>query len=137
VDSCGPVLVAVLGGHVDVGACGPGEAMPHLTAKTMRLIGVMNDSRMSQLPDVLTFKEQGWDLALGSWIGFGAPKGTPPEILTKLRGVFEQVYNDPEVAKAFNDRGFFRDFIVGDAFKTFAQEQTKFFSDLAAQVKSQ
>ncbi len=134
-DSCAPVLVAVLGGHVDVGSCGPGESKPYLTAKTMRSLGIMSDARMPQFSDIPTVKEQGVDVAVGSWAGFGTPKGVPPEILTKLRDAFLEASQNPQVIAAFNERGFIKDFVAGEDYRNFANQQTEFFSALMANFK--
>ena len=41
--------------------------------------------RIKTLPDVLTFKEQGYDLEYYFWVGIFAPKGTPAPIIYTFR----------------------------------------------------
>jgi tripartite-type tricarboxylate transporter receptor subunit TctC len=44
---------------------------------------------------VPTFREQGIDCLIGTWNGFFAPKGTPPEILAIFERTLENVSKDP------------------------------------------
>jgi tripartite-type tricarboxylate transporter receptor subunit TctC len=41
--------------------------------------------RAKPLPDVPTFKDQGYDLEYYFWVGLFAPKGTPDSVVAKLR----------------------------------------------------
>lgn len=61
-DSGGEVLAAVLGGHIDLCAISPAEAGEHLTAGSLKPMAVSADERISLLPDVPTFIEEGIDI---------------------------------------------------------------------------
>jgi len=49
------------------------------------------------MPDVPTFKEQGYDVLAGVWFGAFAPKDTPDEVVETLEKTFKQIYDMPEV----------------------------------------
>ena len=46
---------------------------------------------------------KGYDLV--TWFGFGAPAGTPPEIVQRLRDEFARVAADPAVKAKFREAG--------------------------------
>jgi tripartite-type tricarboxylate transporter receptor subunit TctC len=44
---------------------------------------------------VPTLKERGIDLSIYTWRGIAAPKGTPPEVVAKLKDVAAKTMNEP------------------------------------------
>lgn len=96
--SSSDTAVAVLGGHVEVGAGNPGAIMEFLEAGRLRVLGVLANERSPILPDVPTFAEQGID-ADGSWQqirGIFAPKGVPAEIQEKIAAALKTAIEDPD-----------------------------------------
>jgi tripartite-type tricarboxylate transporter receptor subunit TctC len=73
--------VAMLGGHVEVSTSALGEVAEFATARRVRILGLPSKERISMFPNVPTFKEQGFDVDMGSFFGLIAPKGTPKEII--------------------------------------------------------
>ena len=65
------------------------------------MLGFGSTTRLPQYPDVPTLAESGLPgYEAGSWYGLAAPKGTPPEIVTKLNGETQRIFNDA----AFRDK---------------------------------
>ena len=56
----------------------------------------MSEERVDIIPDVPTFKEQGYDVIMSSDRGFSAPAGTPSEIINKMAKAVEDTLNNPE-----------------------------------------
>ena len=81
----GPAVTAVLGGNANFFMSPTSIALPHINAGKVRALAVSSAVRARSLPDVPTFKEQGYDLEYYFWIGLFAPKGTPDPIISKLR----------------------------------------------------
>ena len=81
----GPAVTAVLGGNVNFFMSPTSIALPHIRAGKVRPLAVSSATRTKSLPDVPTFKEQGYDLEYYFWVGIFAPKGTPAPIITTLR----------------------------------------------------
>lgn len=94
------------GGHVQVGCWSWGEVKAMVEAGKIRILGVMSEERDERIPDVPTFKEQGYDLVYGSWRGIAAPKGLPEKVKAKLDEVFADAIQDPGVVKQLKDAGF-------------------------------
>ena len=99
-------ITKLLGGHVDFGGGHPSEVLPHVKAGRLRVLAVAFEQRDPSIPDVPTFREQGYDVVTaGSVKGFGAPKGTPKEILAYLEKKFKDIADDPEFHKIMKDIG--------------------------------
>jgi tripartite-type tricarboxylate transporter receptor subunit TctC len=81
----GPAVTAVLGGNVNFFMSPTSIALPHIRAGKVRPLAVSSAKRTKSLPDVPTFKEQGYELEYYFWVGIFAPKGTPAPIITTLR----------------------------------------------------
>jgi tripartite-type tricarboxylate transporter receptor subunit TctC len=81
----GPAVTAVLGGNVNFFMSPTSIALSHIKAGKVRPIAVSSTKRTKSLPDVPTFKEQGYDLEYYFWVGLFAPKGTPGPVIETLR----------------------------------------------------
>jgi len=102
----GPFIVALLGGHVDIGITGPPVSLPHIQAGKLRALAYNDNKRFPQTPNVPTAKEQGIDLIDHFWRSILAPKGTPPSIINKLASAFKKITEDPsfvEMIKKFGE----------------------------------
>ena len=91
-----PNISALLGGHISAAAINASEATPYVNSGKARVLGVMEEERFEFLPNVPTFREQGYDIISGSTRGFVAPKGTPEEIINKMADAVKQTLQNPE-----------------------------------------
>ncbi|SDI37509.1 tripartite tricarboxylate transporter substrate binding protein [Propionivibrio dicarboxylicus] len=89
-------VMAVVGGHVDASVAIVSDVLPFLKSGEVRILASAGNSRMPQAPEVPTLKEQGYDVALVSWFGVGAPKGVAANQLEVLRSAFLKATDDPE-----------------------------------------
>jgi len=93
----GEVRGAVASGEIMIGAINVGEALAYQKGGTpIRFLGQMGKTRSVILPDVPTFKEQGYDYELASLRGLAAPKGLPPEVRKQLVDAIAKTLTDPE-----------------------------------------
>ena len=90
----GPALTALLGGHIDSVWAPLAAADSHIRAGTMRVLGVSGAARVSDYPDVTSFRELGIDSPFVQWTGIVAPKGVPAERLSALREGFRRITAD-------------------------------------------
>lgn len=71
---------------------------PQVDAGKLRILGVAGAERLTLLPDVPTFGEQGYpDIRFSPWTVMLAPAGTPPEVIRKLSDAMTATYSEPEV----------------------------------------
>ena len=75
----GDMLINVLNHTLDMGIGELQEIRGQLDAGKLRLLAVVGDERLPQLPDLPTVKEQGIDLSVRKFRGLAGPKGTPPD----------------------------------------------------------
>jgi putative tricarboxylic transport membrane protein len=108
------VLVAIVGGHVDVAVGEYTELKGQLDAGKVKVLTVLTEERMSQMPDVPTLKEEGMDLVVLRPRGIMAPKDTPPEVIKVLTDAIEKIYDDAEFKKVYEGEGLIADFVSGD-----------------------
>ena len=91
----GPIMMAVLGKHVDIGHCVvPAVCAPQVEAKKIRLLAMTSDKRLPAYPDVPTLKELGYDVTHSIWHTLMVPAGTPPEVVAKLRQGLKAMVDD-------------------------------------------
>jgi tripartite-type tricarboxylate transporter receptor subunit TctC len=92
----GPALVDLIGGQVQVMFEGITSSIEYVRAGKLRALAVTAATRSAALPDVPTIGEfvPGYD---GSgWIGIGAPKDTPKEIVETLNREINAGLADPK-----------------------------------------
>lgn len=94
----GPASQALLAGQVDLMFEQTSAAVPSIQAQKIRAIAITSAQRLPQLPDVPTFAELGLpEVTVSNWMGYVAPKGTPPEIVARLYDAFAKAVEHPDV----------------------------------------
>jgi tripartite-type tricarboxylate transporter receptor subunit TctC len=101
----GPAVTAVLGGNVNFFMSPTSIALPHIRAGKVRALAVSSAKRAKTLPDVPTFKEQGYDLEYYFWVGMFAPKGTPEPVVKTLRAGLDKAAHSEQFLKAMDNLG--------------------------------
>lgn len=97
----GDLLVAVLGGHVDLGLGEPGEVMGQVEGKKVRILACFTEKRLDLLPDVPTMKELGHNVVVEKFRGIVGPKGLPAEVLTWWETKIQQLLKDAKYKKYY------------------------------------
>jgi tripartite-type tricarboxylate transporter receptor subunit TctC len=95
----GQVLTAISGGQVDAAHTNPGNAKPLIDAKRIRMLAVSSEKRLSDFPDIATYRESGWDFVRYNWRGLVARSGMPAATLDRLSGAIEKVHKSAEWKK--------------------------------------
>ncbi|MEM8838507.1 MAG: tripartite tricarboxylate transporter substrate binding protein [Pseudomonadota bacterium] len=68
-------------------------------------IAIASPERNPQLPDLPTFKEQGYDVVIENWVGLSGPAGIPAEMTKTINETVLAVFANPEVQKRLTDLG--------------------------------
>ncbi len=87
--------VQVLGGNVEVYACNVSEAAEDVKSGVVRPLGVMSPTRSKFMPNVPTFREQGFNEIWSTSRGVAAPAGLPKDIETALIAALEKTVASP------------------------------------------
>jgi tripartite-type tricarboxylate transporter receptor subunit TctC len=88
------MLPQVFSGQVDLAAMNVSEALPFLREGRLRGLGQAGPARWANMPDVPTYREQGFDVLGSAARGFIAPAGLPPEITERLLAAFTTLAAD-------------------------------------------
>lgn len=95
----GPVIPALLGGHVEIAFLWPDVVMGLYKARKLKILCYISDKRSKVLPNVPTSKEYGFNVSGGSRHFIIVPNGVPKPISEKLNGIMKKVIQDPEFVK--------------------------------------
>ena len=100
-----PAVTDLVAGQVQVMFDVTPTSLPHIKAGKLRALGVTTTEPLGFLPDVPTIDSflKGYEAA--GWIGFGVPRGTPPEIIVTLNRQTNAAVLDPNVKQRIADLG--------------------------------
>jgi len=93
----GPAITDLLGGQVQVLFAGTLEAIEHIRAGRLRPLAVTDTTRLEALPDIPTVGEFVAGYEASAWLGLGAPKNTPADIVDKLNKEINAGLGDPKI----------------------------------------
>jgi tripartite-type tricarboxylate transporter receptor subunit TctC len=91
----GPAVTQLLGGHVAATGQGLAAVAPHIKGGKLRALASWGAKRHSNLPDVATFKELGYDLEAYLWVGLFTTAGVPEPTLKAMRDLIRRTMTDP------------------------------------------
>ncbi len=86
----------LLAGRIDLMLDNISAAQSHIQAGSLKAIAVSSTFRASQLPEIPTLAEQGVDFEAISWMAIFAPRGTPPNVVAKLRSSIDAIRQSRE-----------------------------------------
>jgi tripartite-type tricarboxylate transporter receptor subunit TctC len=103
--SAGPALTDLLGGQVQVMFASTVSSIGYIRAGRLRALAVTTATRREALPDVPTMAEFLPGYEATGWVGIGAPKNTPVEIVDKLNKEINAGLADPKLKARLADVG--------------------------------
>ncbi len=89
--SGGEVMVALLGGHVELASANPGEALAQMEAKKVWVLGANTEKRIEDAPNIPTLKEQGINVVFQQFRSIAAPKDIPKEAVKYYEELFKKL----------------------------------------------
>ena len=102
-----PAIQSTIGGHTPIAFTALPPALSAVQAGQLRALGVAATERVSQLPDVPTFAEQGIkDQEADTITGIVAPAGTPKEIVDLLYREIAKAVGQADVKDRLTTLGF-------------------------------
>ena len=97
----------LFGEALDFAWANPASARNHTGAGKMKVLGITGTRRVSIMPNVPTFTEQGLaGFDIDSWIGIYGPAKLPPEIQTAWVSALREITAMPDVAARLTAFGF-------------------------------
>ena len=101
----GPLLTDLLAGQVAVSFAGIAGSIEYVRTGKLRAFAVTTATRSEALPDIPTVSEFVPGYEAGDWLGVGAPKNTPAEIVDRLNTEINAALADPKIKARFADLG--------------------------------
>ncbi len=104
---CGPAMVDVLGGQVELAVVTLGGAMTHIKSGKMKALAISSKDRSAVLPDVPTVAESGAPgFNFSQWQGLAVPGGTPERVKTALYDAVSKVMKTDAMQKRLFELGY-------------------------------
>lgn len=91
----GDLLVAVLGGAVDLGIGEPGELVSQVEAKQVRILASFTEQPLPGV-EYPTAKQQGFDIVVVKFRGLLGPKGMPDQAVKAIENAVQKALQSPE-----------------------------------------
>jgi tripartite-type tricarboxylate transporter receptor subunit TctC len=101
-----PTAMGLASNEVQVSFLALGSIRPQVKAGQVRILGVVSDKRLEELPDVPTFDQAGLaGFDLTNWFGVMGPNGLPADIVGKLNAAVQAMVADPVVLNRYREAG--------------------------------
>ena len=123
----GLALIGLVSGQVDMEIMAVPAAIAQIQAGRVRPLAVLAPQRSTQLPNVPTAKEQGYDnFEISVWYGILAPAATPRDIVNRLNAELNKVITAPDMKEKMAANGVdplggtpeqFRDYIRSESLR--------------------
>ena len=101
----GPATVGLLANEVQFMFATYSSTLTFAKQGRLRMLGSLALERSPSMPDIPTMREQGFDMAVGSWQGLFVPTGTPAVAVKTLFKVGQETMKDATVIKRLGDSG--------------------------------
>ena len=68
-------------------------------------VAIASPERNPEVPNVPTFREQGYDIVIENWVGISAPAGMDPALAETIHDTVLAVFANPEVKVRLTELG--------------------------------
>lgn len=118
----------MLSGQVDFGVHDPVFALSQVRGDRFRVLALGAAERLKGIPDIPTFKEQGYDIDQLGWWGAMVPAGVPADIVTTINGWFNAVLAEDATKEFLMKQG-------GDPYISTPEESQKLMEETITEWK--
>jgi tripartite-type tricarboxylate transporter receptor subunit TctC len=102
----GPAMADFIAGRFNLMFDGASVVAPFLQDNRLRGVLVTGRDRSPAFPDIATAGQQGMnEFTFYAWIGLFAPRGTPPEAITRINAALNAALADPATRERMTSRG--------------------------------
>ncbi len=127
----GPALQDLIAGQVDMMFDGLGSSANHIKGGRIKALAVASPKRAPGFAELPTTAEAGVPTyQVATWYGLWAPKGTPKEVIDRMRAEMSKALTSEELVKTWNGLGAETPDLYGDAFGKFVSSETKRWAEV-------
>ncbi len=130
----GPAVLALLGGQIEAVSTGPATVLQHVKVGKLRVLGHWGRGRLESLPDVLSLKDQGFNVEYAQWSGMFIPANTPEPIAQRLRAAARVAANDAKVRDVIYSAGSPVLYQDSPEFEKYVQDDAKRMVDVVRRI---
>ena len=131
-DGGGAVIIALLGGHINVAILPSTQSLTYYQAGKLGPLAIQGSKRSAALPNVPSMVEEGYELGIeGIWMGIMAPKGTPRPIIEKLAAGFKKMPENKQVIESYAKLGNEFNYLGPDEFAKYWQKDYQTYKNMA------
>ncbi len=121
-----PAVQNLVGGQVNAAFLPLLAVKPHMDSGKVKVLAVTSPQRSALMPNVATFREQGYpDLDIYIWAAIAAPAGTPDPIIARLNTEFVRALKSQEIRDKWRAMDFETLPSTPEEFTRFAQADSK------------
>jgi tripartite-type tricarboxylate transporter receptor subunit TctC len=101
-----PAMQDLMGGHVDLMFDQPPNSLPHVRSGKIKAYAVTARKRLASAAEIPTVDEAGLPgFHISVWSAMWAPRGTPPQVISKLNSAVVDALANPSVQRRLADLG--------------------------------
>jgi len=130
----GQAVVNLLGSRIEAVVQFPQAVAPHVKSGELRVLALLGAARDPVFPNVLTAREQGYDVALDLWRGIAVPKGTPKPVIATLQDAIKKTVESPEFQAAGRNIGFTPAYLPAEAFGKVIADDDRRLAEVMKQI---
>lgn len=131
----GPMMQDLVAGHVPIAFDGLGSSANQIQSGALRAIAVAAPARSSAIPDVPTAEQGGLKgYEVSTWYALFAPKGTPSQIVDKMKSEVRIALDSDTLKEAWAKNGSPTPILMGPDFGKFVSSEIKRWNDVVQQA---
>jgi tripartite-type tricarboxylate transporter receptor subunit TctC len=92
-----PAMNDLLAGQIPMQYGTVAQALPQYKAGLLKALAISSAQRYASVPEIPTFREQGFDVVTTEWFGLLAPAGTPKPVIAKLNAEIKRIMALPNM----------------------------------------
>ncbi len=127
-------MTALLANNIQIGEINLASAKKYIQTNELKALGITTPERNAEIPKVMTVKEQGYDLVMGTDRGVMLPKGASKEVVDHYIAIFTKVAKDPEVQAAMTAKGSSMPFLAGAEYRAYFEKTFEHWKKIAIKI---
>ncbi|HEX7124382.1 MAG TPA: tripartite tricarboxylate transporter substrate binding protein [Thermodesulfobacteriota bacterium] len=129
----GDLLVAVLGGAVDLGIGEPGELVSQVEGKQVRVLASFTDQPLPGA-DYPTAKQQGFDIVVVKFRGLLGPKGMPDQAVRTIENAVKKALESPEYKRYIEQVKLIPTFMNSEDYQKFLDDMNRQLTEYLQEI---